>query len=147
MVNTENKSWCADKIIIHTDGGARGNPGPAASAAVLKNEAGEILTAPTFYLGTGTNNQAEYQGVIIALQEAKKINPQAELVFFLDSELVVKQLVGEYKIKNQDLRKLWEEILNLSHGFKKIFYRHIPREKNYQADKLVNEVLDREAGK
>jgi ribonuclease HI len=136
-----------DKIIIHTDGGARGNPGPAASAAVLENELGEILATPTFYLGVGTNNQAEYQGVIIALQEAKKINATAELDFFLDSELVVRQLIGEYKIKNQDLRKLWEEILNLSHGFKKISYQHIPREKNYQADKLVNEVLDREARK
>ena len=136
-----------DKIIIHTDGGARGNPGPSASAAVLENELGEILATPTFYLGVGTNNQAEYQGVIIALQEAKKISATAELNFFLDSELVVRQLIGEYKIKNQDLRKLWEEILNLSHGFKKISYQHIPREKNYQADKLVNEVLDREARK
>jgi len=132
-----------EKLVIYTDGGARGNPGPAASAAIIQNEAGEIVSTAHLYLGKTTNNQAEYQGVIIALKEAKKLGAK-ELNFFLDSELVVKQLIGEYRVKDSDLQKLFQEILSLSVGFKKITYQHIPREKNKLADKLVNEILDKE---
>jgi len=130
------------KLKIFTDGGARGNPGPAGAGVVIFNETGKnILATHKKYLGEQTNNFAEYSAVVLALEEAKKMGAE-ELQFFLDSELVVKQLNGEYKIKNQDLGKLFIKIYNLKHPFKKITFRHVRREQNKLADKLANQAID-----
>lgn len=134
------------KYYIYTDGGARGNPGPAAIGVVIKNEAGENVCEISKYIGEKTNNQAEYTAVIEALQKTKELKAD-ELNFFLDSELVVKQLNREYKVKDQDLAMMFLKIHNLSMYFKKIYYNHVPREKNVEADKLVNVALDKEEKK
>lgn len=133
----------SQKLIIYTDGGARGNPGPAASAFVIYNEEKKIIEKGGKFLGKTTNNQAEYQAVILALPRAKDLGAK-EIEFYLDSELVVKQLNREYKVRDADLAPLFLKIWNLSLAFKKITYTHIPREKNSEADAVVNEILDRE---
>ncbi|MFH1392418.1 MAG: ribonuclease HI family protein [bacterium] len=124
-------------IKIFTDGGARGNPGPAAIGVVIgKKKYSKCL-------GITTNNQAEYQAVIFALEKAKEINLQ-ELEINLDSELVCKQLNHEYRVKNKGLQPLFIKAWNLSLDFKKIIFKHIPREQNKEADKLVNLELDKQ---
>lgn len=130
------------KLIIFTDGGARGNPGPAGIGAVIKNENGENLKTISEYIGETTNNQAEYKAIISALKIAKELKGEY-LEFNLDSELAVKQLNREYKVKNAELAPLFLQIHNLSIDFKKITYRHIPRELNKEADKLVNLAIDK----
>jgi len=130
------------KITIYSDGGARGNPGPAGIGAVLYSEKGKVLASISEYLGVSTNNQAEYKALISALEKAQELKAE-EVECFLDSELVVKQLNREYKIKNKDLAPLFLKIHNLSFSFKKITYHHIPRELNREADRLANEAMDR----
>jgi ribonuclease HI len=132
------------KLIIYTDGGARGNPGPAGLGAALYNESQEIVATVSQYLGVATNNQAEYRAIIAALEKARELGA-TEVDFYLDSELAVKQLNHEYKVKNKDLAPLFLQIHNLSLGFKKISYTHIPREQNKVADQLANEAMDRGA--
>jgi ribonuclease HI len=129
------------KIILNTDGGARGNPGPAAIAAILKDVDGAIIKELGIYIGKTTNNEAEYRALLEGVKCAadKKAD---ELDCYLDSELVVKQLTGEYKVKNANIKKFWTEIKKLEKNFKKITYTHVPREENFEADALVNEVLD-----
>jgi len=129
-----------DKLQIFTDGGARGNPGPAGIGVVIWS-GNELVGRHKSYIGEATNNQAEYKAVILALEEVKKLDAE-ELEFFLDSELVVKQLNREYKVKDKDLAPLFVQVWNLSLGFKKTTFRHVPREKNKEADKLVNEAID-----
>lgn len=133
-----------DNIIIHTDGGARGNPGPAASAFVaIRN--GEILQSEAIFLGNSTNNIAEYMGVLLALKwlEKNAQTLQTQITFLLDSELVVKQINGAYKIKNLRLKDLFLEIIKIIKSLnKKIDFKHIPREENKTADQLVNKTLD-----
>ena len=131
-----------NKIIIFSDGGARGNPGPAGIGAVLYDENKKIIAEISQYLGETTNNQAEYKALIAALKEAKRLKAE-ELACYLDSELVVKQLNREYKIKNKDLAPLFLEVYNLSLSFKKISFTHIPREKNTVADSLANKAMDK----
>lgn len=131
-----------NKLIIFTDGGARGNPGPAGIGAVLYDENKVLVAEVSEYLGVATNNQAEYKALITALKKAQKLGA-SELDCYLDSELVVKQLKREYKVKNADLAPLFLIIHNLSMGFKKISYTHIPRERNKEADRLANEAMDR----
>jgi ribonuclease HI len=130
------------KLIIFTDGGARGNPGPAGVGAVLKNEKGETVAEISEYIGETTNNQAEYRAVIAAMEKAKKLGAN-ELHFFLDSELVVCQLNREYKVRDKELAPLFMKIYNAAMGFKKVTFKHIPREMNAEADRLVNQALDR----
>lgn len=130
------------KIIIYSDGGARGNPGPAGIGAVIYNQEREVLVKISEYLGTTTNNQAEYRALIQALKKAQELGAQ-EVECFLDSELIVCQLNREYKVKNKDLALLFLEVYNLSLGFKKITFTHIPRERNKEADKLANEAMDK----
>lgn len=130
------------KIIIYSDGGARGNPGPAGIGAVLYDENKNIIAEISEFLGKTTNNQAEYRALLAGIKKAKELKAEA-LDCFLDSELVVKQLKREYKVKNQDLAPLFLEIHNLSLSFKKINYFHIPRELNKEADQLANEAMDR----
>lgn len=130
------------KIIIYSDGGARGNPGPAGIGAVLYDEDKNIIAEISQYIGETTNNQAEYRALLAGIKKAKELKAEA-LDCYLDSELVVKQLKREYKIKNKDLAPLFLEIHNLSLSFKKINYFHIPRELNKEADQLANEAMDR----
>jgi ribonuclease HI len=132
-------------IQIYTDGGARGNPGPAGIGVVIW-DGNNLVSRHAKYIGEATNNQAEYSAVILALEEAKKLGVE-NIDFFLDSELVVKQLRREYKVKDQDLANLFLKIWNLSMSFKKITYTHVRREQNKEADKLVNEALDKEIKK
>lgn len=131
-------------ITIHTDGGARGNPGPAA-AGIYIEEKGKIIAAFGKYLGETTNNVAEYSGVVYALEWIieNKIVEAGEIAFFLDSELIVKQLNGIYKIKDAKLRELAFRVHTLeSEVGGTITYESIPREKNADADRLVNQILD-----
>jgi len=134
------------KLKIFTDGGARGNPGPAAIGIVIMDEAGKFLVKEGKYVGETTNNQAEYQAVVFALKKAKELGG-TELDFCLDSELVVKQLKGEYKVKNEELAHQFLKIWNLQNQFKKVDYKHIYREGNKMADKLVNDALDKKIKK
>src|SRR3989344_2297838 len=127
------------KIVIHTDGGARGNPGPVAIGNDIKKYSERIENA--------TNNVAEYKAVIFALKKAKQLigkknTKLRELEVYTDSELVAKQLNGLYKIKDKNLGLLFIEIWNLMQDFKKVIIAHIPRESNRGADKLVNQALD-----
>lgn len=133
-------------IHIYTDGGARGNPGPAACAFVATDENGQLIHQQGFYLGVATNNQAEYQAVIESLKWLAIMNHEPITVnFYLDSQLVVNQLNGNYKIKNALLEKLNSQIKNLVVENKikveKIIY--IPRGKNFAADSLVNQTLNK----
>jgi len=126
---------------IYTDGGARGNPGPAGCGVVMFDEQGQQVGVYKKYLGETTNNVAEYSGVVLAMEEAQKLGA-TELNFYLDSELVVKQLKREYKVKNPELAKLFVKIFNMQQNFKKVDYNHVPREMNKLADKLANEAMD-----
>ena len=133
-------------ITIHTDGGSRGNPGPAACAFVAAS--GEkIIKEESIFLGESTNNHAEYQGVILALGWiVKSLQKVAgfEICFYLDSELVVKQLNGKYKVKNQNLRNLNNEVIRIiKKNDLKIVFKNISREENVAADLLVNKELDK----
>jgi ribonuclease HI len=130
-----------NKLIIYTDGGARGNPGPSGIGVVIYDETKNKIAEISEYIGEGTNNRAEYKAVIAALKKAVELKAE-QLEFYLDSELVVKQLNREYKVKNADLAPLFLQIHNLSVSFKKIIYRHVRREMNKEADKLVNLALD-----
>ncbi|OGZ76243.1 MAG: hypothetical protein A3I87_02195 [Candidatus Staskawiczbacteria bacterium RIFCSPLOWO2_02_FULL_39_8] len=136
------------KIIIYTDGGSRGNPGKAAIGVVFCNEMGQEIKKFGEYLGDGlTNNEAEYSAVIFALKKfkplfGKPIAKISEVEVRSDSELLVKQMNGEYKIENEKIQKFFIEIWNLKIDFKSIKFKAIPREKNREADRLVNEALD-----
>jgi len=140
-----------NKIIIHTDGGARGNPGPAAIGVVIeggslgKKEYGE-------YIGETTNNEAEYRAVIFALKKLKLLVGsdkcrESSVEFLLDSELIVKQLNKEYKLKDKNIQNFFIEIWNLTFDFGGVSFHYIPREENREADRIVNQVLDREMNK
>ena len=135
-----NKNY--DKLIIFTDGGARGNPGPAGIGAVIKDENDETVATISEYIGETTNNQAEYRAVAAAIKKARELGAR-ELEFYLDSELVVRQLNREYKVKNKELAPLFVQIYNASLGFRKVSFRHVRREKNKEADKLVNLAIDK----
>jgi len=136
------------KIIIYTDGGSRGNPGQAAIGVVFCNEKDQIIKKYGEYLGDNiTNNEAEYSAVIFALKKfkalfGKKIAEVSDVEVRADSELLVKQLNGEYKLENEKIQKFFIEIWNLKIDFKSVKFKHIPREKNFEADHLVNQVMD-----
>lgn len=135
------------KINVFCDGGARGNPGPAAAGFVIKDSAGKVIKKKGKYLGRATNNVAEYQAVVAALawlgQQAKPASQPATYTFFLDSRLVVNQLNGLFKVKNPSLRSLVVKIRQLEQAVGgHINYLFIKREKNQEADQLVNLTLD-----
>jgi len=138
-----------EKIIIYIDGGSRGNPGPSAFGVILCNGKGDILKKYSEYIGKATNNEAEYQGLIFALKKAKayfgkeKIKKMG-IELFSDSQLLVKQMNGEYKVLDSKIQPLFLTAWNLKVGYKNIRISFIAREKNKQADKLVNEILDAE---
>jgi ribonuclease HI len=132
------------ELIINCDGGARGNPGPAASAFVVQDTSGKMIFKQGFFLGNATNNQAEYQAVICALEWLEKNYPQSDAVFLLDSLLVVNQINKIFKVKESTLIQknnlIQEKISSRKTATTKFSY--IPREKNFAADLLVNETLD-----
>ena len=129
------------KARLFTDGGARGNPGPAAYGFVLESEDGTVLAAEGEAIGTATNNVAEYSGLIAGLQKAVELHvPEVEVVS--DSELMVKQMRGEYRVKNEALRDLYDEATALARRLGTVEYRHVKRAHNELADKLVNDALD-----
>lgn len=133
-----------NKVIIYTDGGAKGNPGPASIGVVIEynNEKKEYSEQ----IGEATNNIAEYKALVFALKKTrqllgKKTSKEVDIKAYSDSELMVKQLNGEYKIKNIELKDLFIEIWNLKQDFKEVEFEHIKREKNSAADRLVNEAM------
>ncbi len=129
------------KARLFTDGGARGNPGPAAYGFVLEAEDGTVLAAEGAAIGTATNNVAEYSALVAGLAKALELHvPELEVVS--DSELLVKQMRGEYRVKNAALRTLFVEASGLARRFEQIEYRHVKRAHNELADRLVNEALD-----
>ncbi|MBW6432112.1 ribonuclease HI family protein [Patescibacteria group bacterium] len=128
------------KLIINTDGGARGNPGPAGIGVLFSDENGEIVAKFKEYIGEATNNVAEYRALILALDKAKNLECQ-EIECRLDSELIVKQLKGEYKVKDEKMKDLYAKVQELIF-FKPVNFIHVRREKNKEADTLVNEAID-----
>ena len=150
-----------NKIVIHTDGGARGNPGPAAIGVVISAKGGpasggeeSIIWKKEYgeYIGEATNNEAEYKAVIFALKKLKQLlgasgSKSAEVGVVLDSELIERQLKGEYKIKEKNLQNYFVEVWNLKSDFSSVSFRHVLRGNNTDADRIVNQVLDREANK
>jgi len=129
------------KARLFTDGGARGNPGPAAYGFVLEADDGTVLAAEGEAIGVATNNVAEYSGLIAGLRRALELHvPEVEVVS--DSELLVKQMRGEYKVKNETLRGLSLEAARLARQIGNVEYRHVKRAHNELADRLVNEALD-----
>ncbi|MDD3190201.1 MAG: ribonuclease HI family protein [Candidatus Pacebacteria bacterium] len=134
------------KLITFTDGGSRNNPGPAACGIVIQDENEKNIFTGSKFLGIATNNQAEYGALVMALEKAKELvgGKSGELKCYLDSELVVKQLNREYKVKDEKMKGLFAEVTKLCLDFDKVEFIHIRREKNKLADKLVNEELDRQ---
>jgi ribonuclease HI len=126
---------------LSTDGGARGNPGPAAYGYVLEAEDGTVLAAHGERIGVATNNVAEYRALVEGLRKARELAVDAVEVIS-DSELLVKQMTGEYRVKNEALRALSEEAAELERAFTSVTYRAVRREHNELADRLVNEALD-----
>ena len=138
--------------IIYTDGGSRRNPGPAASGYTIEATDGSFKKEYGEYLGIATNNEAEYRAVIFAFKKIKQLAGSDRagdsiLEFHVDSELLVKQLNGEYKIKDDNIKNFFMEIWNLKLDFKEVTFKHIFREENKGADRLVNRALDREGSK
>lgn len=131
----------AEQITIFTDGGARGNPGPAGIGGVI-TRGDQTLEEFSSYIGRATNNQAEYQALLAGLDRARK-HTDEDVECVLDSELLVKQLTGAYKIKSPELKKLAHQVKHLEESFKSVSYRHTYREGNQRADALVNEALDK----
>jgi ribonuclease HI len=130
-----------NKVIIHTDGAARGNPGPAAIGVIIKDENGKLLARISRGIGTTTNNQAEYQAIIAGLEKANSLCAR-HVILKSDSELVVKQINGQYKIKNTGLRALYQRVVQLIGSLESFSISYIPREQNAGADALANEALD-----
>ena len=136
-----------DKIVIFTDGGSRGNPGPAAIGVVIKDAAGNTIKSYGEAIGKATNNEAEYGAVVFALEKARALFGRKKIKemgveLFMDSELVSKQLNGKYKLEEERLFAPFIKIFNLKMDFGEIKFGSIPREKNREADRLVNQALD-----
>jgi ribonuclease HI len=129
------------KATLYTDGGARGNPGPAAFAYVLEADDGTVLAAHGETIGVATNNVAEYRGLLAGLAKALELDVE-EVEVVSDSELLVKQMRGEYKVRNEALRDLSLQAARLARQLPRIAYRHVRRAHNELADRLVNEALD-----
>lgn len=129
------------RVVIHVDGGSRGNPGPAAGAAVISTPEGELLAQASELLGVATNNVAEYRGLLLGLARAQELGA-TEVEVVNDSELVAKQLTGAYKVKHPDMRPLYQQALAALAPFQRWSIRSVPRAQNAAADALVNAALD-----
>mgnify|MGYP001112116330 CR=1 FL=1 len=131
-----------NKIFLYCDGGARGNPGPAAIGVAIYNEKNNLLAKFGKQIGSTTNNKAEYQAVIAGLEKAKEFE-NCKIEVYLDSQLVVNQLIGKYKIKEQDLKSLFWQVRDKIFALGgKVTFKYIPRRRNKAADLLVNKALD-----
>ncbi len=133
------------KARLFTDGGARGNPGPAAYGYVLEDHAGTVLDARGEAIGVATNNVAEYSGLVAGLAKAVELGV-AELEVVSDSELMVRQMRGDYRVKNEGLKPLFQKASGLAGRIGKVDYRAVRREQNKLADRLVNKALDAAGG-
>ena len=136
-----------NKYIVYTDGGSRSNPGPAATGYVISDESGKLLKEYGEYIGIKTNNEAEYKAPIAGLKKLRSLigkekAKQAKVHIHSDSELMVSQMNGKYKITNERIQPLFLELWNLKLDFKGVAFTSIPRERNREADALVNEALD-----
>jgi ribonuclease HI len=131
----------ANHVIIYTDGAARGNPGPAAIGVIIQDQAGNPLAHISRRLADTTNNQAEYRAVIAALEKAVSMGAR-QVLLKSDSELVVKQINGKYKVKNTGLRPLYQKVVQLAGALENLSVAYIPRERNKEADALANKALD-----
>jgi ribonuclease HI len=129
-------------LIIYCDGGSRGNPGPAGLGAVIYDADKNILEEISEYLGVTTNNQAEYRAVLKAIEKAKDMQA-TKLTFYLDSELIVKQMSGEYRVKNKDLLPIYLKIRQYILEFSQVNFFHVRREYNKEADSLANLAMDK----
>ncbi|MEK6277156.1 MAG: ribonuclease HI family protein [Actinomycetota bacterium] len=129
------------KLRVNVDGGARGNPGPAAIAAVVTDDDGKVLEEHGEAIGTATNNVAEYRALLLGIERAAALGA-TEMDLIGDSELVVRQVKGEYKVKDETLRGLHTQVRKALDGFERWSIGHVRREENAEADRLVNEVLD-----
>ncbi len=130
-----------DRVLIYTDGGSRGNPGPAAAAFILKDPRKNIIEGKAFFLGDATNNVAEYAGLTKALSAAKQAGAKT-IEAFSDSQLMVRQINGQYRVKSQNLKEYYAECMELLAGFESWRITHILRDKNEQADALANRAMD-----
>ena len=130
-----------DRVNIYSDGAARGNPGPAGAGAVLKGQDGQVIVEVCRYLGEMTNNQAEYRALILGLEEAKHVGA-TQIAIYADSELVVKQIMGEYRVKNEGIKPLYAEAQRLLRKFSEYTIQHLPRDENRHADRLANLAID-----
>ena len=141
MPAPDSRMPAPDKVVVHVDGGARGNPGPAAVAAVITDPGGDLLDEGSAYIGEATNNVAEYRAVLLGLELALNLGAR-EVEVVNDSELVSRQIGGQYKVKNAALRPLHREALEALRSFDGWSVRSVRREANERADELVNEALD-----
>lgn len=133
--------------MVFSDGGARGNPGPAAIAFIIQSETGHTVIAHSRYVGVCTNNQAEYRALLAALETAVARKTE-KVICHLDSELVAKQLSGEYRVKNKELKQLWEKVQDITKRFKEVKFVIVPRSHSViqEVDRLVNITLDTSVG-
>ncbi len=129
------------KAVLYTDGASRGNPGPAGAGSYLQDEKGQVLAEVAAYLGTTTNNVAEYQGLLHGLRKALELGID-EIVIRADSELMIRQIQGRYRVKNEGLKPLYQEAMGLLKKFRTYTTQHVPREQNKEADRLSNEAID-----
>ena len=140
----EPRSWALSdrvKVVVHVDGGARGNPGPAAAAAVASEPGGPVLAEESLYIGEATNNVAEYRALVLGIELARRLGAR-EVELVNDSELVARQVGGQYKVKHAGLRPLHREAMAALRSFDRWSVRSVRRERNERADELVNAVLD-----
>ena len=128
------------RLVIYADGASSGNPGPAAIGATLKDEQGKLIASISQGIGRATNNQAEYRAVIAALEKAVKLGAK-QVDINSDSELVVRQINGKYRVKNAALKPLYQQVKQLQSLLESFTITHIPREQNTEADSLANEAL------
>ena len=138
------------QFTIHADGGSRGNPGPAGAGAMIRDALGSSVASVSQFLGTRTNNFAEYEAVILALGTLAKLVGEKEVgttnvLVKMDSELVVKQANGIYKVKHLDMKKQHTRLMHAAGVFKQVSFTHVPRAENSDADALANEAMDRGA--
>lgn len=131
------------RVVVHVDGGSRGNPGPAAAAAVISSPDGDVIDEAAVTIGRATNNVAEYRGLLLGLERARALGA-TEVDVVNDSELVAHQVSGRYKVKHPDMKPLHAEALAALRGFERWSLRPVPRAQNADADALVNQALDGE---
>jgi ribonuclease HI len=134
----------SERLVVHVDGGARGNPGPAAIAAVLADSDGTVLEERSEVIGRATNNVAEYRALLLGIERARALGAR-ELELVGDSELIVRQVRGEYRVKDSALRELHAQVAAALGDFDRWTIRNVPRAENARADRLVNEALDARA--